>query len=192
MRSPAYVQQHDLKVQSRVRRRYARECGELAAHGFEELCFYSEQLGPYTGLLYFPMALLMLFKGEVLGGHGRFEVGGSYVLMYHRHPSAIALPLGLGTKLYTGFTDGTLIISASFASCLQPSGGTVVKHASKLPLDEAWRQHQQRVAAAEAQGKQVRPAFDFERYVEMSRQEDAASSCSPVSCQLPAQGAPTT
>ena len=175
MRSPAYVEQHDPKIQSRVRRRYARECSELAAQGFEELCFYSEQLGRYTSLLYFPMTLLMLYKGEVLGGHGRFDVGGSYMLMYHRHPSTIALPLGLGVKLYTGFTDGTLFVSASFDSYLQPSRDTVVKHSSKLPVEEAWRQHQQRVAEAEAQGKQVRPASDFQRYVEMSRQEDAAS-----------------
>jgi hypothetical protein len=175
MRSPAYVEQHDLKVQARVRRRYTHECGELAALGFSEICFYSEQLGPYTGLLYFPMTLLMLVKGEVLGGHGRFDVGGSYLLMYHRDPSTIALPLGLGTKLYTGFTDGTLLVSASFDSCLQPSGDTVVKHSSKQPLEEAWQQHRQRVAEAIRQGKQVRTASDFEHYVEMSRQEDGAS-----------------
>jgi hypothetical protein len=125
------------------------------------------------------MTLLMLYKREVLGGHGRFDVGGSYILMYHRHPSTIALPLGLGVKLYTGFTDGTLLVSASFDSCLQPSGDTVVKYSSRLPLDEVWRQHQQHVAEAEAQGKQVRPAFNFERYAEMSRQEDGASRCAP-------------
>jgi hypothetical protein len=110
------------------------------------------------------------------------------MLMYHRRPSTIALPFGLGIKLYTGFTDGTLLLSASFASCLQPSGGTVVKHASKLAPDELWRQHQERVAAAEAQDKQVRPAFDFERFVEMSRQEDGASSCWPPSCPVDVQG----
>jgi hypothetical protein len=184
MRSPVYVQQHDLKIQSRVRHRYAGECRDLSALGFEELCFYSEQLGPYTGLFYFPMTLLMLYKGEVLGGHGRFDVGGSYMLMYHRHPSTIALPLGLGIKLYTGFTDGTLLVSTSFASCLQPSDDTVVKYSSKQPADETWRQHQERIAEMEARGKQVRPAFDYERFVEMSRQEEGASSCAPPSGQL--------
>jgi hypothetical protein len=187
MFSIAYVQQHDPSLQSRVRRRYSRECGALAAHGFEELCFYSEELGAYSALLYLPMTLLMLFKREVLGGHGRFDAGGSYVLMRHRHPGTIAQPLGLGVKLYTRFADGTLLVSASFASCLQPAGDRVVKHASKVPLDEAWTLHQRRVADIEGQGKQVLPALDFEGFVAMSRQEDGASTCWP-SCEVRPQG----
>jgi hypothetical protein len=168
MRQIAYVHQQDPSIQSRVRQRYSRECRALAAHGFEELCFYSEQLGNYSALLYFPLTLLMRFKGEVLGGHGRFDAGGSYVLMCHAHPRTIALPLGLGLKLYTGFTDGTVLISANFASCLQTSGSPVVKHAAQLPLDEAWSLHQQRVAEMEGHGKQALQALDFDRYVDAS------------------------
>jgi hypothetical protein len=186
MRSIAYVQQRDPNIQSRVRRRYSRECDALARHGFEELCFCSEQLGAYSALLYLPMTLLMRFKGEVLGGHGRFEAGGSYMLMRHRHPSTIALPLGLGVKLYTGFTDGTLLVSASFASALQSEIGSVVKYSSKQPLDDTWAGHQRRVEEMEVQGKQLQQTLDFGRYVEMSRQEDDASRCSPLSCQVQA------
>ena len=178
MPSIACVQQHDATIQSRVRRRYSRDCDALAAHGFEELCIYSEQLGAYAAFLYLPMTFLMMLKREVLGGHGRFDAGGSYMLMRHRRPSTIALPLGLGVKLYTAFTDGTLFVSASFASCLQPAGdGIVVKHASKLPLAEVWMLHQHRVEEMERQGKQVLQALDFDRYVEMSRQEEGAAAC---------------
>ncbi len=180
----AHVQQHDPNIQSRVRRRYSRECATLAAHGFEELCFYSERLGAFSALLYLPMTLLMLFKGEVLGGHGRFDAGGSYLLMRHRRPWTIALPLGLGVKLYTAFTDGTLLVSASFDSYLVPAGNSIIKHASKLPLDEAWALHQQRVEEMEDQGKQVLQALDFNRYVEMSRHEEGTSTCWP-SCRAP-------
>ena len=122
MQNIAYIQQLDPSIQSRVRRRYSDVCDTLTAQGFEELCFYSEQLGKYSAVRYLPMTLLMLFKGEVLGGHGRFEAGGSYMLMRHRQPRTIALPLGLGVKLYTGFTDGTVLVSASFTSYLQPAG----------------------------------------------------------------------
>ena len=188
MQSIAYVEQHDPHIQLRVRRRYSRECGALAAHGFEELCFYSEQLGAYSALKYLPLTLLMLFKREVLGGHGRFDSGGSYVLMCNRHPWTIALPLGLGVKFYTGFTDGTVLISASFASCLHPDSGSVVKYASKLPLDEIWTRHQQRVEELEGQGKKVLQALDFGHYVEMSRHEDNSSTCWPAGCQVRPQG----
>ena len=179
MQNIAYVQQHDPGIQSRVRRRYSGACGTLTAHGFEELCFYSEQLGAYSAVLCLPMTLLMLVKGEVLGGHGRFEAGGSYVLMRHRHPWTIALPLGLGVKLYTGFIDGTVLVTASFTSYLQPADGSVIKHASKLPLDETWTTHQRHVDEMEGQGKQVMRELDFDRYVQMSRQENNASTCQP-------------
>ena len=176
MQSIAYVQQYDSNIQSRVRRRYSRDYSTLAAQGFDELCFYSERLGSFSAVRYLPMTLLMLFKGEVLGGHGRFDAGGSYLLMRHRHPWTIALLLGLGVKLYTGFTDGTVLISANFDSCLQPAGDTVIKHASALPLDEIWRLHQRRVEDVKGRGKQIVQALDFDRYVEMSRREDAASA----------------
>jgi len=185
MQSIGYVQQHDPTIQSRVRRRYSREYSALAARGFDELCFYSERLGPYSAVLHLPMTLLMLFKGEVLGGHGRFDAGGSYLLMRHRHPWTIALPLGLGVKLYTGFTDGTVLISANFASCLQPAGDSVIKHASRLPLDETWTLHQRRVEDITGHGKQVVQALDFDRYVEMSRREEEASTCAPSCAARP-------
>jgi hypothetical protein len=185
MLSITSVQQHDANIHSRVRQRYSRERDELAAHGFEELCFYSEQLGAYSAFLYLPVALVMLFKREVLGGHGRFDAGGSYMLLQHRHPSTIALPLGLGVKLYTGFTDGTLLISANFDSCLQPAGDCVVKHASKLPLADAWMLHKRRVEEMQSQGKHILQALDFNRYREMSHQEDGASMCSPSAAVRP-------
>jgi hypothetical protein len=165
----------------------SRECDALAAQGFEELCVYSEELGAYSALLYLPMTLVMLFKREVLGGHGRFDAGGSYMLLRHRHPGTIALPLGLGVKLYTRFADGTLLVSASFASCLRPAGDRVVKHASNVPLDEAWALHQRRVAEVERRGGQVLPALDFDGFVAMSRQEDGASRCRPP-CEVRPQG----
>ena len=179
MQSISCVQQHDPRIQSRVRHRYSRECDALAVHGFEELCFCSEQLGSYSALFYLPMTFVMVLKREVRGGHGRFEAGGSYLLMRHRRPSTIALPMGLGVKLYTGFTEGTLLVSANFTSCLQPAGDGVVKYASKMALDDAWTLHQRRVEEMENRGKQVLQALDFDSYLKMSRQEDGASTCSP-------------
>jgi hypothetical protein len=178
MQSIAYVPQHDRNIQSRVRRRYSREYEALAAHGFEELCFYSEQLGTFSAVRQLPMTLLMLINREVLGGHGHFDAGGSYLLMQHRRPATIALPLGLGIKLYTGFTDGTVLISANFDSCLEPGDDRVVKHAATLPLDENWTLHQQRVEKIKRSGCHVVETLDFDRYVEMSRREDSTSACS--------------
>jgi hypothetical protein len=176
----AYVEQHDPNIQSRVRRRYLREHGALTASGFEELCFYSERLGAFSAIRYMPMTILMMLNGEVLGGHGRFDAGGSYLLMRHRRPATIALVLGLGIKLYSGFTDGTVLISANFDSCLQPDGNRrIVKYASKLPLDETWTRHQRRVDEITGAGSQIVQTLDFDRYVEMSRREDGAASCAP-------------
>ena len=185
MQNIAYVQQHNRKIQSRVRRRYSREHGALAARGFEELCFYSERLGTLSAIRYLPMTLLMLANREVLGGHGRFDAGGSYVLMRHQHPATIALPLGLGIKLYTGFTNGAVLISANFESALQPAGDLIIKHSEKLPFEETWALHQRRVEEIENCGGQVVRSLDFDRYVEMSRKEDGASTCWPSCASQP-------
>jgi hypothetical protein len=187
MQSIAYIQQHNRNIQSRVRRRYSREYEALVSHGFEELCFYSEHLGTFSAIRYMPMTILMLANREVLGGHGRFDAGGSYVLMRHREPATIALVLGLGIKLYTGFTDGTVLISANFDSALQPAGDRIVKYSSKLPLDETWTLHQQRIQEFESYGRQIMETADFDRYVDMSRREDGASTCWPARASQPGQ-----
>jgi hypothetical protein len=89
----------------------------------------------------------------------------------------VALPLGLGIKLYTRFTDRTLLVSTNFQSCAgsQP-GSNVIKHSSTCTIDDVWAQHKQRIRDLEAAGKAIRSSVGFHDYVEASQQEEAAIS----------------
>src|SRR5262245_39226065 len=105
-----YSQEFDPAIHERVRRRFRRESDALAANGFRELCFYNEQLGPWSAIAYSPVLLTMRWQREVVRVRGRLEAIATFLLMSHGDPPTIALPFGLGVKLYTRFTDGTILI----------------------------------------------------------------------------------
>jgi hypothetical protein len=169
-------------TQTKVRSRYADAARELTALGFQELCFYSERLRPYSLLLNFPMIMFMKMSGEVLSSHPRLQVGASYLLFRHSTPPTVALPMGMGVKLYTGFDDGTLLVTTSFTSMTVPDESRPVhKSGGKLTVAEAWQLHRERAEHAVKIGKRVQPGDSFEAFVDFSRREegDAASSSAP-------------
>jgi hypothetical protein len=171
----SYLEQPSLAVQTRVRARFARDIEALASLGFRELCYCSEQFGLFSSIITLPMSLLMLLKREVMTLDRGLRTSASFILMYHRDPAAVVVPLALGIKLYTAFTDRTLLISANFPSCAgsRPGSG-VLKYSSKATIGEAWTAHQQRVRELEAQGKRIHPSVGFNEYVELSRLEETA------------------
>jgi hypothetical protein len=173
----SYLEEHQLETQAKVRSRYAGVVDTLSRHGFRELCFYREQFGLFSTILGLPMSVLMLFKREVLKLNKGLQVSAAFVLMYHRSPATVVVPLGLGVKFYTAFHDRTLLISTNFPSCVGPdSSSSIVKYGSKMTVDEAWTRHQQRVRELESQGKTVSELLSFSQYVEMSRQEEGTFS----------------
>jgi len=170
-----YVEEFEPDVQARVRARFDRDMKALATLGFRELCFYREQFGLFSGILNLPTFLLMLSVREVMSLHKGLQAGASFILMYHQHPTTLALPFRMGVKLYTGFADRTLLISTNFGSCALPRPGSgVVKNSSRRTLTDAWDFHRQRIGDLVTEGKQVHRSVGFNDYVELSRQEEVA------------------
>ena len=124
-----YSQEFDASIHERVRRRFSRDREVLAARGFQELCFYNEQFGIASTLLALPVFLVMRLKGEVVRIRRRLDASATFLLMSHRDPQTIALPFAMGVNLYSAFTDGTLLISGNFRSCVEPVDHTIVKPA---------------------------------------------------------------
>lgn len=131
MRPVTYVPDVPPAIERRVRVRYADQVHALTELGFEELCCYSELLGNYSLLHSLPTVILMLSRREVLSWRPRLQAAVSFLLLRHRHPETIALPLGLGVKFYTGFADGTLVLTASFVSIAVPRANTGVRKQSE-------------------------------------------------------------
>lgn len=174
----AYDAEIDPRVQSKVRARFGRVTRELADLGFRELCFYHERFKLFSQLLSLPTFLLMWAYREVVRFHTGSEGKASFILMRHDEPATVAAPLRLGLKLYTGFTDGTLLISTSWLSCaLAREGSGVIKDTGKRTVAETWAHHQHRVRGMELAGKEVTPSNDLEQYLEWSKLEDAATVC---------------
>jgi hypothetical protein len=116
----------------------------------------------------------MRMKREVLYRRRRLQAAAAFLLLRHTNPETIALPMGMGVKLYSGFADGTLVITANFVSTAVPRANTGVrKQAEVMSIPRAWQRHQERVATFRTNGAML-SADSFGVYIAMSRQEDAS------------------
>jgi hypothetical protein len=158
-------------TQTRVRARYADDLKRLSSLGFSEFIFYAEVLK--TRPSHFAILAFMLLRREVLFRHEGLRMGASYLLMKHDAPDTVALPMGMGVKFYTPFTDGSLLIATTFPSEAIPRAGrSVEKHVDNASIEQVWRDHQARVNRAIASGRATRPTSRFEEFKAMSLQEE--------------------
>jgi hypothetical protein len=175
MKPVTCVQDVPPAIERRVRARYADQVHALTELGFQELCCYSELLGKYSLLLSLPMVIFMRIRREVLYWRPPLQAAASFVLLRHRDPETVALPMGMGVKLYTGFADGTLAVTANFVSMAVPRANSGVRKQSEdMSIPTAWGRHQERVATFTANGGAILSADSFAVYVAMSRQEDSS------------------
>jgi hypothetical protein len=175
-----YLLTTDPELLARIRSRYAKEIHALSALGFRTLGFTIEQLGPGSVILKFPMFILMLVNREVVAVRSPLRLAAGNLLLLHPDPPALALPMGMGTKIYTDFTDRTILISCTFSSYAVPRpGSSIAKIITSKGIDEAWRLHQQRVLELQSEGKAVVAHTSFDDYVDMSRREEDLSQYSP-------------
>lgn len=104
----AYIQDFQPEARARIRKRFSKEIDYLKANGFQELCFYSEQTPPLSlrRIGYMIILVLMFFSQEVLRVQGQRQVTASILLLVHPERATLALPMGMGIKLYTAQAFG--------------------------------------------------------------------------------------
>ena len=176
-----YILATDPQVHSRIRARYSRDIDALTKLGFRHLCYYMEQLGPFSVVFQLPMLLIMLAHREVLIVQSPLRISMGFILMYHTDAPTIALPMGLGTKLYTDFADRSMLITYTFQSpaVSQPSP-FIRRIATTKGLDGAWRLHQAQIRDLEGMGRMVHSQTSFNSYVDMSRREEGTFQYFPA------------
>jgi len=168
-----YVLITDPKIHSRIRARYLRDIEALTTLGFRQLCYYSEQLKPYSAITQLPMLILMLVHKEVITIQSPLRISAGFILLYHTDPPVIALPMGMGIKLYTNFADKSIQITCTFSSPAVPRPSSLIRRiATTKGLDEAWRLHQSQIREWEGNSQVVLPQTSFSSYVDMSRREE--------------------
>ncbi len=176
MPATGYSQITDPPLQLRVRARYVREITSLEALGFHPLAFCLEELGPLSALLRFPILLLMLLKREVIVIRPPLRLAVANILLFQSSPPSIALLMGMGVKIYTAFSDNSLLISTTFSNEAIPLSHTlIIRVFTSGNLHEAWELHRSHVSKLEAGGRTANATISFSSYVDYSRREEDLS-----------------
>jgi len=166
----------DPQLQLRIRNRYATEIVSLQRLGFQILGFLLETEGRFSAIWQLPVLLLMLPKREVLTFSRPLRLGVSTVLLRHVEPSTIALCMGKGVKLYTRFSDESILISSTFHSYAVPRATSkIIKPPPSSTIETAWPAHRGQVGRLEAQSRQVQPTTTFEEFLDVAQREEDLS-----------------
>jgi hypothetical protein len=159
----------DPAVTHRVARRYEDEIGILRRLQFAELCYYNESLFPFSAVVWCVPLVIMRAYREVIQIRKLLRISTSHPLLVERAHATYALVMGMGVKFYTGFADGTTLISANFLSReIHDQDKKVFKYAAPASIHMAWQSHQLRIAELQSQGKTLQEALHFDMYVRMS------------------------
>ncbi len=162
----------DPNLQLRVQKRYERDILTLRQLGFHMLGYLLETQSPFSVLLQLPM----LLNGEVLAFPPSLRLAVATVLLQHPEPSTVALCMGKGVKLYTHFTNETILISSTFYSYAVPRPGSrIMKPLAPAPVEKLWPAHIAYVRRLEAEGRPILPTRTFHEFVELSKPEDDLS-----------------
>ncbi len=166
----------DPELQARVRQRYESEMASLQGLGFRVLGFALEREGPFSAILQLPALFLMLVNHEFLTLPAPLRIGVATPLLIRSDPSTVALCMGKGLKLYTRFSDGTILISSTFYSFAVPKPTSkIIKPPPSPTIEAAWRSHQEQVGQLGSGARQVQPITTYAGFVELSRLEEDLS-----------------
>jgi hypothetical protein len=172
----AYSEVTEPDFQARIRARYGADIQSLSALGFDPLCYYREQLGALSALFQIPALLQMLLKKEVIVVEGPLRLGVACALLAHTTPATIAVPMARGIKLYSDFTEGSLLVSCTFISHrASHPGSRIMQITSQAGIEDLWRLHQERIRQLQSEGKILQTRVSFEHYVQMSQNEDRST-----------------
>lgn len=171
-----YEQTADKEIHDRVRRKHGRMINELKLLNFQEFYFFGETVGALgfspLGLSGFFGMLVALFN-EVMKIESNLGITLFNVVMGSRDDATYAGPFGLGVKFYTGFTDGTCVITANFESpAIQDEQEKLYKFALPQSVATAWSIHKDWVDKLCREGKQKNEPLSFAGYLKLVQRED--------------------
>lgn len=172
----SYSQTTNHRIQSRLNKRYRAEITALKDLGFHHLAYCIEDHGPYSALAQYRIIPLALRHGEYLMIKWPFRLASANILMTCAAPPSIALCMGMGIKIYTGFSEGTVVISSTFFSPMIPrEGAKIIRLPHQLSLQETWSAHKAEVMKKSHEKEFLTDLMTFGDYVLMSGIEEDPS-----------------
>ena len=84
--------------------------------------------------------------------------------------------MGMGVKIYTRFSDHSLLISSTFRSHAVPgSKSPIIRNLPSSTPEEAWISHKKRALEMEALGKTIVNSGSLGDYIDLSKREEDLS-----------------
>jgi hypothetical protein len=170
-----HVQIFSPDIEQRIRTRYQSEIDQLKDLGFDYHFSDGETFTLIRLVLLLPALVVfaMWCKREVMTIHDGTKHLVGHPVYISKNKTAFAEPSGLGTKFYTTFQDGSLLISTTYADGGMPAGPMIERHGQKASISETWASHQQRIAELETEGKRVDRQTGYQAYAEIEHKETA-------------------
>ena len=168
-----HVQIISPELEQRIRLRYQSEIYQLKVLEFDYQFSDGETVSIFRLALIFPalVMLMMWRKREIITIHdGRYFLVGHPVYV-SKNKIAFAEPCGLGTKFYTAFQDGMILISKNYGESLGLRPIVIENTCTGASITDTWFSHQKQIEALEAEGKRVDRQTSFEFYSEIERKE---------------------
>jgi hypothetical protein len=171
-----YEQTTDKEIHDRVRRKHGAMINELKNLNFAEYYFFGETVGalgfsPF-GCSGFVGMFVALFN-EVTKIEHNLGITLFNIVMGSREYGTYAAPFGLGVKFYTGFTDGTCVITANFKTpAFQNEQEKLYKFAVPQSVTDAWSIHKDWVDKLTSEGKVKIEPLSFADYLKLVQRED--------------------
>jgi hypothetical protein len=171
-----YTQTTDHRIKSRLNERYHAEITALENLGFYHLAYCIEDHGPYSAIAQYRIIPLAFRHKEYLMIKWPFRLASANVLMASEDPPSIALCMGMGIKIYTAFSEGTVVISSTFFSSMVPrEGAKIIRLPHQRSLQEAWSAHKAEVIKKSREVEYLTDVMTFGDYVLMSGIEEDPS-----------------
>jgi len=171
-----HVQIFSPDLEQRIRTRYQSEIHQLNDLGFDYQFSDGETFPLIRLVLLLPALVIIMMwrKREVMTIHEGTKYLVGHPVYISKNKTAFAEPSGLGTKFYTAFHDGSLLISTTYTDGGMPAGPMIERHGQKASISETWASHQQRIAELETEGKRVDHQTSYQAYAEIEHKETAS------------------
>lgn len=170
-----HIQLFSPELVQRIQKRYEAEIKQLMDLGFDYQFSDGETFSIFRLALLFPALILFIvwLNREVIAIQNGTRIFTAYSVFIPKNKIAFGYVSGLGTKFYTAFQDGTILVSKNYGDD-DPLGPMIVINCCKIAsISETWAAHQKRITELEAEGKRVDRQTSFEVYAEISNKETA-------------------
>lgn len=165
----------DKAIADELKSRFRADISFLENLGFTFLNVFQETMWPFSLITFFPVYLIMKLSNEMIGIRPPLRVASYGIVFASPAYGTYVHVFGLGCKFYTGFTDGTWLVTNSNLK----SGSDTIVIQNRLdapePTEKVWQRHLAQAEKMKTEGKIPDARLSFEAWAKIDRKIDKAN-----------------